>query len=597
MTKIEWTDQVWNVVTGCTKVSPGCDNCYAETFSERFRGTAGHHFENGFDLTLRPERLTLPLKWRKPRRVFVNSMSDLFHKDIPDDHIARAFAIMALTPQHTYQILTKRHGRMRSLMNSSEFVGEVRRQVDVLQVRLQIEAMGAEKVVAAPGYPGYLVSDYGHVYTIRGSDSCLWCQGSLPAEAEARRRYCSGTCRQKAAYEKKMGRWTEPADTRRRMSPDTGEQGHQRVTLYRDGEVHRELVHRLVLAAFDRAADRGEQGCHIDGDATNNALPNLRWGTQEVNWDDRKRHGNRRSYSKLSEEQSRQIKGRAAAGESRTALAKEFGISDTQVSNIAQGRQWRDIAAAEFQWPLPGVWLGVSVEDQQRADLRIPALVETPAAVRFLSCEPLLGPVDLTRWMPPIAPVPADQAPATWAKWTWPDWVPADVRLRIEEFWTEEWGRSPRHWIRDMHQQGAPPFGATLRMDDGFGPTPPQVLGRYVHCWNNIGRLVLDNDPKREYAYTSFGSRTRAEARGIDWVIAGGESGPGARPMEVEWAADLVRQCQHAETSVFVKQLGSAWARDPKQSAAARHGDTKGSNPDYWPRHLQVREFPQAVAR
>ncbi|MEU5322928.1 phage Gp37/Gp68 family protein [Streptomyces sp. NPDC021056] len=120
-TKIEWSDASWNVVTGCTEVSPGCDRCYAKTFAERWRGTPGHHFENGFDLQLRPERLDIPMTWRKPRKVFVNSMSDLFHKDIPSDYIAQTFAVMALTPRHTYQVLTKRHARMKSLLNQESF--------------------------------------------------------------------------------------------------------------------------------------------------------------------------------------------------------------------------------------------------------------------------------------------------------------------------------------------------------------------------------------------------------------------------------------------------------------------------------------------
>jgi protein gp37 len=115
-TGIEWTDATWNPVTGCTKVSPGCDHCYAETFAERFRGTPGHHFENGFDVTLRPERLDQPLKWKKPRRIFVNSMSDLFHESIPDEYIARVWTVMEAAPQHTFQILTKRHARMRSVV-------------------------------------------------------------------------------------------------------------------------------------------------------------------------------------------------------------------------------------------------------------------------------------------------------------------------------------------------------------------------------------------------------------------------------------------------------------------------------------------------
>lgn len=188
-TKIEWSDATWNPVTGCDEVSPGCDHCYAKTFAERWRGIPGHYFENGFDVQLRPDKLDQPMKWRKPRKIFVNSMSDLFHKDVPDEYIARVFAVMAATPQHTYQLLTKRHGRMRSLI------------------------------------------------------------GGL------------------------------------------------------DGSPH-----RLLEATTDEET------------------------------------------------------------------ASTLYDSD---------------------WPLPNLWLGVSVEDQKRADLRIPALIDTPAAVRFLSCEPLLGPVDL----------------------------------------------------------------------------------------------------------------------------------------------------------------------------------------------------------
>lgn len=204
--KIEWTrgddgaaGATWNPVTGCDRVSEGCGlpryegdqtgGCYAEAFAERFRGVPGHHFEHGFDLTLRPKMLTLPLRWRRPRRIFVNSMSDLFHTGVPDEYIAAVFAIMAAAPQHTYQVLTKRHARMRALLGDARFVDLV-----------------ADQVTA---------------------------------------------------------------------------------------------------------------------------------------------HG-------------------------RPALA---------------------------HWPLPHVWLGVSIEDQHWADIRVPALLDTSAAVRFLSCEPLLGPVDLSRWL------------------------------------------------------------------------------------------------------------------------------------------------------------------------------------------------------
>jgi protein gp37 len=107
-TQIEWTDSTWNPVTGCSKVTAGCDFCYAERFSERFRGVDGHPFEKGFDLTLRPARLTQPLKWRQPRRIFVNSMSDLFHKEVPSSFIDQVFDTMEKANWHTYQVLTKR---------------------------------------------------------------------------------------------------------------------------------------------------------------------------------------------------------------------------------------------------------------------------------------------------------------------------------------------------------------------------------------------------------------------------------------------------------------------------------------------------------
>jgi protein gp37 len=114
---IEWTDTTWNPVTGCTKISAGCDNCYAARFSERFRGVPGHPFENGFDLTVRPERLTQPLDWKKPRMIFVNSMSDLFHKQVPKAHIAKVFDTMERANWHIYQILTKRSSLLQKFIN------------------------------------------------------------------------------------------------------------------------------------------------------------------------------------------------------------------------------------------------------------------------------------------------------------------------------------------------------------------------------------------------------------------------------------------------------------------------------------------------
>jgi protein gp37 len=114
---IEWTDATWNPVRGCTKISPGCKHCYAETFAERFRGVKGHPYEQGFDLKLVPAKLTEPLTWRSPKLVFVNSMSDLFQDGVPDDYIEAVCRVMVKAKWHTFQVLTKRSERLKQLLS------------------------------------------------------------------------------------------------------------------------------------------------------------------------------------------------------------------------------------------------------------------------------------------------------------------------------------------------------------------------------------------------------------------------------------------------------------------------------------------------
>ena len=116
--KIEWTDATWNPVRGCTKISPGCVHCYAETFAERFRGVPGHPFERGFDLRLVPDKLGDPIRWSKPKKIFVNSMSDLFHPEVPDDYIEKVCRVMLAANWHTFQVLTKRADRMAALLKT-----------------------------------------------------------------------------------------------------------------------------------------------------------------------------------------------------------------------------------------------------------------------------------------------------------------------------------------------------------------------------------------------------------------------------------------------------------------------------------------------
>jgi protein gp37 len=117
LSKIEWTDATWNPVRGCSKISPGCKHCYAERFAERFRGVAGHPFEQGFDLRLVPEKLADPLRWKSPKMIFVNSMSDLFHTGVPQSYISKVVSVMRLARWHTYQVLTKRSDRLRELLS------------------------------------------------------------------------------------------------------------------------------------------------------------------------------------------------------------------------------------------------------------------------------------------------------------------------------------------------------------------------------------------------------------------------------------------------------------------------------------------------
>lgn len=368
-TSISWTDATWGPVRGCSRVSTGCERCYAEGIAARFSGSGqpyeglakigvrtGHQPKWTGIVRLVSEHLHDPLAWRKPRRIFVTSMSDIFHEKLTNEEIAAVFGVMAAASHHTFQVLTKRAQRMHEWVTDPSTPARVERFRHIASAGRIEEFFAAERTVDIADWPGYAISSKGRVIS------------------------------------SKRGGEIE-------MRVQTGDQGHGRVQLYRgDGSSERVLVHRLVLEAFDRDPKDDEQGCHIDGDATNNALWNLRWGSQASNWDDRKRHGNRRSYAKLNDGQVAELRRLAAEGVNGAELGRRFGISDTQARNIIAGRQWTEGSAPE--WPLACVWLGVSVENQAAADGRIPLLLETPAAVRFLSCEPLLGPVHLhSGWM------------------------------------------------------------------------------------------------------------------------------------------------------------------------------------------------------
>ena len=146
---IEWTEMTWNPVTGCTKISQGCKHCYAERMAKRLTAMGSARYRNGFEVTLHPDLLDVPRKWRQPRVVFVNSMSDLFHDDIPDEYIARVFATMRDCPQHTFQVLTKRADRLTSLGQKLEWPKNVWMGVSVEDVRVISRIDGLRAVPAA----------------------------------------------------------------------------------------------------------------------------------------------------------------------------------------------------------------------------------------------------------------------------------------------------------------------------------------------------------------------------------------------------------------------------------------------------------------
>jgi protein gp37 len=150
---IEWTDTTWNPVTGCTKISPGCTNCYAERMSRRLQAMRAARYRDGFELRMHDDALAAPLSWKAPRKVFVNSMSDLFHKDVPLSFILRVFDVMARCPQHQFQILTKRAARLRQLAPALDWAPNIWMGVSVED---QKRAKRAEELRDVPAHIRFL---------------------------------------------------------------------------------------------------------------------------------------------------------------------------------------------------------------------------------------------------------------------------------------------------------------------------------------------------------------------------------------------------------------------------------------------------------
>ncbi|MEW6044989.1 MAG: DUF5131 family protein [Bacillota bacterium] len=366
-TKIEWATDVWNPVTGCTPVSEGCANCYAKRMAHRLRGRFGYPADDPFRVTLHPERLEEPMRWKKPRRVFTGSMTDLFHEEVPDDFLDHIFAVMALCPQHTFLLLTKRPERMRSYLANASRPFAVQKTMDGISIDLATKPATKEEWRAVLGYEGfYEVSDHGRVRRVGGGT-----KGRRTPEGILRPRATRG--------------------------------GYYSVCLSLGAQVRQVRINRLVLEAFVGPPPSPDaEARHRNGDRTDNRIENLCWGSKKDNMADASRHGTAgvwaKSQAKFTAEQVAEIRDLRAKGLKLDDIAAQYGTTRKHISAICLGHKYRLPA---IPWPLSNVWLGVTAENQARADERIPILLQIPAAVRFVSVEPMLGPVELSEYLSP----------------------------------------------------------------------------------------------------------------------------------------------------------------------------------------------------
>lgn len=368
-TKIEWTDAVFNPVTGCTPISSGCLNCYARRMARRLAGQHGYpEAPHEFDITLHPDRLEQPLRWQKPRMVFVGSMSDIFHADVPFEFIDKIFAVIALCPQHVFQILSKRPERMKTYLSATDRVYAIQRAIDCVSVDI---AAGKAEEEWRPviGYEGfYEVSSFGQV---RRSDKSK--KGRRNIEGVLQLRITRG--------------------------------GYKIVALSKNGHVQEKRVNRLVLMAFKGPpSSLGMESRHCNGVRDDNRAVNLCWGTRQENMIDASRHGMAGAWAKkgakFNPEQIKSIRDARESGIKLRMIAKKFNTSFRHISAICVGTKY--VMNTNILWPLPNVWAGCSVEDQVTADKRIPLLLQTPATTRFVSAEPCLAAINLSQYLPEL---------------------------------------------------------------------------------------------------------------------------------------------------------------------------------------------------
>ncbi|MEN6449613.1 MAG: DUF5131 family protein, partial [Thermoguttaceae bacterium] len=510
-------------------------NCYAEADFD-IRRKRAKWGPNGTRVITSDAYWRQPLKWDAAaaqsgtrHRVFCASLADVFedwqgpilssdgtimgkeyrasggNRLTMGDVRQRLFELIDSTPNLDWLLLTKRPENIRRMWCDRSFCNDK----SIEEVRMPVS-----------GFPGYEVSNLGIVYTLRGAERCCMCGADVVGNKQ--KRYCSHQCRQKSHYRRTVKNEMDPhGPTAKPLDGDIGDDGHIRVTLYRNGESERILVHRMVLATFDRPAGELEQARHLDGNPANNRIDNLCWGSQSMNWDDSKDHRTHRRYYKLSSDQVDDIRDRRRCGETLKAIADYYGVSSTQVGNIVSGRQWKNYLPRR-----ENCWLGTSVENQEWADRRIPQLMACRglSPVLFLSCEPLLGEVDLTS-----VAVNAPYEGIDCINGQLFDYVAQETRAYAKIDWVIAGGESgvdarPMHpdWVRllrDQCQTSGVPF--LFKQFGEWGPesaaTPTQVNNATFHIYpggervfrvgkKNAGRL-LDGRTHDGFPELNFDSR------------------------------------------------------------------------------------------
>ena len=577
MTKIEWTDETWTPIrarnreTGgvghfCVHVSPGCQHCYAERMQPRFGNPVRFAAQDRerVDLFLDEKVLAKPLHWRRSRMIFVCSMTDLFADFVPDEWIDKVMAVMALCPQHTFQVLSKRPARMQNYLSSPKTVARIAALVEhathgqrndlaakrAIRDRSQWANLAHSEASRARRDEGRRLSQRGENQSVPASASGISDQGRLSSSHGD-------------------NRWSE--DRHRRSSHSLGES------------------ERPDSRGSDDQSQKRSQG----GQPAEQSRARDLFGTAHS----RHRGLERKSEPTEGQQTSEDVSSRGGcSGDTSVAAGRLNDQGDSRALRHEDQGDFRDLQPedleAHLDWPLPNMWAGTSCEDQARADERIPHLLDTPAAVRFVSAEPLLSHLDLSPWLGSENEnhegggigLSGSSDGRTGNRRSGHDL--ASVGASLESMGEDDGGDpmpttpsgARRRRLSSSTRDDRPQESVGMRAPVGVAPLSRADTGRaYDQSQGRAQETESSRQPgARDHIATSAardpipGMEAREK---LSWVIVGGESGPNARPMHPDWARSIRDQCQAAGVPFFMKQMTK-----------------KAPIPD----DLQIREWPHA---